>query len=293
MAFGSNAPPTYADVRIILGEQRSGKSTVLVAFPVGDYFDKLTAIIAPNGLRLKAKSVSKSVNPSDYTTLKRAGIYPNKFKYVRVFSDDEKQSKLITIPKGYFVDSPVHIFANFTLYGIHYAYISLEDVIRNMNTPLFNDAWILSDESAMTDARNSMDKAGKLMAQFGATAGKRNAHFCIAAQYLEMIERRFRLFATTTIECQYDEDTQYVSIDVVKRGEKFSTDFYQPLYRKFYKTQELIAVPQYKQARALNEFGDETLAEELAKLKKKYAQAQAELAAAEAANEHLRLALVK
>lgn len=291
MADGSKAPPSFADVRLILGEQRGGKSTVLVAFPIGDYYDKMTGIIAPNGQIIKAKSVAKSVNPADYTLLKRAGLYPNKFKYVRVFSEDEKQSKLITIPKGYMVDSPVHIFANFSIFGIRYVFISLDDVIRNMNTPLFNDAWILSDESAMTDARNSMDKAGKLMAQFGATTGKRNAHFCIAAQYMEMIERRFRLFATTTITCSYDEDTQYVSLDVVRRGEKFSTDFYQPMYRKFYKTQEIIATPQYKQERALGNFGDGTLAKELARMKKDYTRLEKELAAAEKANENLRMAL--
>src|SRR3990167_4438260 len=284
MADGSKAPPTYADVKLILGEQRSGKSTVLVAYPVGDYYTNLTGITSPNNQTIKAQSVARSVNPADYALLKRARLYPNKFKYVRVFSEDEKQSKLITIPKGYLVESPIHIFANFTLFGIRYAPISLDNVIRNMNTELFNDAWILSDESAMTDARNSMDKAGKLMAQFGATTGKRNAHFCIAAQYIEMIERRFRLFATTMITCTYDEYTQYVSIDVVRRGEKFSTDFYQPLYRKFYKTQELIAVPQYKQERALGDFGDGTLAKELGKMKKELERTQRDLIAAEQAN---------
>lgn len=291
MANGSKTPPTYADIRLILGSQRAGKSTVLTAFPVGDYYDKMTGIISPSGQLIKAKSVAKSVNPSDYSLLKKCGLYPNKFKYVRVFSEDEKQSKLIKIPKGFLVESPVHVFANFSLFGIRFRRISLDDVIRYMNTELFNDAWILSDESAMTDSRNSMDKAGKLMAQFGATIGKRNAKFCVAAQFNEMIERRFRLFATTTIVCSYDEDTQYITIDVTSRGDKYSTDFWQPLYRPFFRTQELIAVPQYKQDRALRNFYDGSLAKELAKIKRELATTQKELGDAEEANLVLREAL--
>ncbi len=291
MALGSKTPPTYADIRLLLGEQRSGKSTILTAFPVGDYYDKMTGIMSPNGQLIKAKSVAKSANPGDYALLKRAGVYPSKFKYIRVFSEDEKQSKLIKIPQGYLVESPVHIFANYSLFGVRFRRINLDDVIRYMNTEFFNDAWILSDESAMTDSRNSMDKAGKLMAQFGATIGKRNAKFCIAAQFNEMIERRFKLFATTTIVCSYDEDTEYVNIDVSSRGDKYSTEVWQPLYRPFFKTQELIAVPQYKQDRALGSFGDGSLAKEVAKLKKENERIQKELSDAEEANLVLREAL--
>lgn len=293
MADGSKTPPTFADCKIICGDQRQGKSTILVAYPIDDYYKNLNGIIAPNnsGLKIKAKSVSKSVNPADYLLLKRAGLKPNIFKYVRVFSEDEKQSKLIAMPKGYMVDSPIKIFANFTLFGIFFRKISLDDVIQNMNTPLFNDAWILSDESAMTDSRNSMTKAGILMAQFGATIGKRNAHFCVAAQYLEQVERRFRLFVTTTISCTYDEDTEYVTIDVTSRGEKFTTDVYQPRYRPFYRTQELIASPQHVIDRAIGATGDGSLAKALNKANKTISQLEKELADAEDANLVLRQAL--
>ncbi len=291
MANGSKTPPTYADIRLLMGPQRAGKSTVLTAFPVGDYYDKMTSIISPSGQVLKAKSVSRVANPNDYALLKKAGVYPNKFKYVRVYSPDEKQSKLIKIPQGWLVESPVHIFANYSLFGVRFRRITLDDVIRYMNTELFNDAWILSDESAMTDARNSMDRAGKLIAQFGATIGKRNAKFCVAAQFSEMVERRFRLFATTIINCSFDEDTNYITIDVVSNGDKYSTDFWQPLYRPFFRTQEIVAVPQYKQDSALGKFGDGSLAKEVAKLKRELERKEKELGDAEEANLVLRQAL--
>ncbi len=292
MALGSKTPPTYADIRLFTGEQRSGKSNTLVAFPVGDYYTKLDGIISPSGQVIKAKSVYETVTPSDFKLLKRCGLYPNKLKYVRVFSPDGKQSKLIKIPQGYLVQSPVHIFANFHLYGVRFSYISIDDVIRYMNTEYFNDAWILSDESAMTDARNSMDKAGKLIAQFGATIGKRNAKFCIGAQYNEMAERRFRLFATTRITCSFDEDTRYITLVIKKKGEpEFETDYYAPLYWSFFKTQELIAIPQHKIDRALGNYGDGSLAKEVAKMKRELVRTQKELGDAEEANLVLREAL--
>ncbi len=241
-------PFTEAHVTIVNGDQRGGKSNTLVAFPVGDYFNHLDAIVSPSGERIKAKVINKD----DKALLKKCGIYPSFLNYVRVYSDDEKQSKLIKLPKDYFVLSPVHIFSNFHLYGVKYAYIGIEDIIQYINTDLFNDAWILSDESVMTDARNSMDSMGKLIAAFGATVGKRNAKLCIAAQYNEMVERRFRLFATTRITCSYDQDTKYVFLDIKKRGEPmFSTEYYAPQYWRFFNTKELIRVPQDKIDRAL------------------------------------------
>ncbi len=292
MAYGSKTPPTYADIRLLTGDQRSGKSNTLVAFPVGDYYTRLSGIVSPSGEIIKAKSIDKTVNPNDYTLLKRAGVAPNKLKYVRVYSPDEKQSKLIKIPQGYLVQSPVKIFANFHLFGVRYSYISIDDVVKYMNTELFNDSWILSDESAMTDARNSMNATGILIAQFGATIGKRNAKFCLAAQYNEMAERRFRLFATTRIECSYDEDTRYITLVIKKKGElEFTTDYFAPQYWFFFKTQELIAIPQHKIDRALGKFGDGSLAKQVVKLKKDNEVLRKELSDAEEANLVLRQAL--
>lgn len=242
-------PNTYADVRLNTGEQGSGKTTNLVAFSVGDTYSKLTGFKTPNGTIIKARSL----DDKDKAYLKSCHIIPNKLFYARIFSEDVKQSKLIKIPNDWLVISPVRIFANFTLYGIRYVPISLMDIIENMNEPMFNDSWILSDESVMTDARNSMDALGKLGATFGATLRKRNTHFCLSAQYNEMVERRFRLFATTRITCSYDEDTRYITCEIKKRGEpEFTTDYYAPQYWKFFDTRELVKVPQYKIDRALS-----------------------------------------
>ncbi len=242
-----NQPATYADIRIINGDPRSGKTETGVAFPVDDYYGQMTGIVSSNGELIKARALNKN----DKSFLRRYGIPYNKIHYAWVFSDDGKQSKLIRIPKDYMVISPVHIFANFHLYGVKYAYIDLAKIIEHINTDLFSDSWVLSDESVMTDARNSMENAGKLSAAFGATIGKRNIHMCLMVQYNEMLERRYRLMHTMRVICTYDEDTKRINLDINDRGERFSTDYYAPTYWSFFNTKELPQVPQYKIDRAL------------------------------------------
>lgn len=241
-------PATYADIRLINGEQGSGKSTTGVACPADDYYGQLEGIVSPNGEVIRAKVLSKA----DKLYLQRCGIAPNIFKYVRVFSEDDSQSKIIQIPKDFLVKSPVKIFANFHLHGLVYAYISLVDIIQYINTDLFNNAWILSDESVMTDARNSMENAGKLTAFFGGSIRKRNSHMCLMVQYNEQIERRFRLYHTMRVLCSYDEQSKVVTCDMKKRGEpSFSYDYWAPNYWRFFDTNELPHIPQYKIDRTL------------------------------------------
>ena len=240
-------PATFADIKLINGEQGSGKSTTGVAFASDDYYDKLEAIVSPSGEFIKAKVLSKE----DKLYLQKCKIRPNIFKYVRVFSDDG-ESKIVKIPDGFIVKSPVKIFANFHLYGLEYAYISLADIIMYINTDLMNDAWILSDESVMTDARNSMENAGKLTASFGGSIRKRNSHMCLMVQYNEMIERRYRLFHTMRVLCSYDAQSKVITCDMKKRGEStFSYDFWSPNYWRFFNTEELVHVPQDKIDRTL------------------------------------------
>ena len=241
------SPPSYADARLILGDQRSGKSCTGVAYAKDDYYDQLDSVRSLVGQILKARTLDKG----DKEYLMELGIYPDVFKYVRIFGTGGK-SKVIRIPKGWTVLSPVRIFANFHIYGLRAVYITLADVVQYINSDLFTNAWILSDESAFTDPRNSMTNAGKLMAQFSATVGKRNLHFCQMTQYNEMVERRLRLFATTRVQCSYDEKTKMITCEIKKRGETVrSVSYYAPSYWYNFDTTERIAVPELQIARAM------------------------------------------
>jgi len=236
------APATYADVRIVNGDQRQGKSTTDVAFAVDDAFKQLIGLRTPTGKILKARWVNRQ---------ERDGLVGSPFNYAVVFGATG-ESKIVQIPPDWTIETPVKIFANFHLYGVPFVYISLADIIQYTNTDLFNNSWILSDESVMTDARNSMELAGKIMAQFGATIGKRNAHMCLSTQYNEQLERRYRLFHTMRVLCTYDAKTKMITCDMKKRGEpSYSYDYYAPLYWPFFKSDELIPVPQEKIDRAL------------------------------------------
>lgn len=180
------------------------------------------------------------------------GKNPSIFKYIRVFSDDGQYSKIIERPKGWLVLSPVQVFCNFHLFGVKYAYTTLGRIIEYMNTDLMTNCWILSDESSDTDARDSMTGAGKLVAKFGATIGKRRAHMILLSQYPEMIERRYRLFRTTKVMCNYNSATKCITCDIKMRDKPpFSVTYYAPPYWKFYDTNEIIKVAQKKIDKAL------------------------------------------
>ncbi len=245
----SAIPPDYADIRLITGEQGGGKSTTSVALPIGVYHDNLTGLRFTSGEVVKALPLTQA----DKALLQKAKLSsPYKLRYARVVSPDGAETKLVKIPPECMRLSATRIFANFTLYGVEYVPIHAADIIEYMNTDLFQDAWILLDESVDTDSRNSMDSVGKLMAIFGATIRKRCAHLLLSLQYKRMIEHRFRLFATTTIICSYDEITQYITVDIKRRSEPaFSTSYWQPTYRPFFDTHEIVKAPQYKIDNAL------------------------------------------
>ncbi len=243
----NSTPRTFADVKLILGDQGAGKTVTGVALAKDDYYEQLTGIQSPSGEIIKARCL----NVNDKIYLEKRGISPDIFRYVRVFSDDDKESKIIKIPKDYTVVSPVRIFANFTLFGFKYVPINLADVVQYLNSDLFTNAWILSDESVMTSARNSMTAVGKLLAGLGATIRKRDLHFCQMSQYNRMIDWQFRAFATTRILCSFDEITKVVTCDITERGQpRRSVSYWAPPYWKNFDTNEVPKVADKTLARA-------------------------------------------
>ncbi len=245
-------PATFADVRKITGAQGSGKSTVAVAFAIEDHYRHLNGLQFPTGEILPAKSVDKSVNPKDYIGLKKAKMHPNILRYVRLYSPDGKRSKVVEIPKGCRVVSPIKVFSNFNIYGIEHGKVTLYDIVENINTSLFDDAWVLFDESTEIDARRSMMRLEREATAFYASVRKRRAHFCAISQAIEMIERRIRLFATWTVLCSYDEEQRRVYCEMTIRGQrKKYMDFYAPRYWPFFETEEIIETPRYRVDRTL------------------------------------------
>ena len=232
-----------ADVRIITGDQGSGKSTTGVALVVDDCCDNITGIVSPSGVKYDASPLSSN----EISTLKKYGIPYNPHKHIRVFSAGNGESKIVAKPNEYTMESSIKVFANFTFYGIKFVQVDLPMIVENMNTNLFRNCWIVLDESIITERRDTMSNVGKMMAWFGAQARKRTMHMVIIAQYLQMIQSRFNQFAKTRVLCEYNSETKLVSIDVNRKSEVMSsTTYYAPEYWKYFKHDDLIEVPQYR-----------------------------------------------
>ena len=235
----------YADIRGVFGDQRKGKSTIATMFSVDDYISKMTRIIAANGEYCDARCLTGD----EIERLHKQGIKAHPATHCMIFNANHSQSKIIEFPKSCMIDSPVKIFANYTLYGVYYVHLDLELLITYINTDLITDAWVLMDETGANDARNSMTREGKLSAQFGAQAGKRGLHLVTIAQYLEQIERRYRLFKTTTIEAkEYDKINHIITCDFKFGGEPTETDveIYAKPYHRYFNTKEIIKMPQHQ-----------------------------------------------
>jgi hypothetical protein len=96
---------------------------------------------------------------------------------------------------------------------------------------------------------------GRFMEWFGAECRKRHIRMVVDMQYRRMLQSIFHMYATTTVECSYDEDTSLVTLDVNKNSPVMSsTSYLSDRYRRFYKTDELMKIPQFKIDRALKSF---------------------------------------
>ena len=114
------------------------------------------------------------------------------------------------------------------------------------------NGWVLLSESVLVDKRDTMTSVGKFMVWFGAECRKRHLRMVIDSQYPSMVQSRFHLFATTRVECSYDEDTTIVTLDVNKNSPMMSSTSYVSFpYRRFFKTDEHMNIPQGKIDKAL------------------------------------------
>ena len=244
-------PQAQADARLLMGEQRSGKNGLAVAYFKDDYHEHLTGLMIPNnsGQIIKARALTDA----DWKTMRGIPYHP--FKYAVVMSPDRKQSKIIKIPKGYMPLSSVKCFANFHIYGLMAAYVGIDDVIENVDNDLFTNAYVLSDESSWLDRRFNMTTEGKEMAKFTATIGKRNLHFLQLVQFSDQIDGRFIKFATTRAYCQFNPQTKEVTAEIKEKGKPDrNVTFYLPWYWHNYDTSERVPAGQYNINRALKKF---------------------------------------
>ena len=247
-------PMSFADVRLFFGDQGQGKSITAVASAIDDYYQYLTHIVSPEGELLKACALNEGEQIYLEAPIKDGGmgLRYNSLKHMRVFNDEGIESKIVSVPSNFIVLSPVRVFANRAMYGIRYMYADLEHLIGYINTPLMTNGWVILSESVLIDKRDTMTSVGKFMAWFGAECRKRHLRMVIDSQYPSMVQSRFHLFATTRVECSFDEETTIVSLEVNKNSPVMSSTSYMSYpYRRFFDTDEHMDIPQYRIDKAM------------------------------------------
>lgn len=233
---------SQADTRILHGGQGSGKTNTATAIVIDDCFMNLTGVInTKTGESYKARPL----NDREIELLETKNVSYNPLKHIKIFSNNDKSSKIIVKPKDWIIESPVKVFSNYHFYGIRYKLIDENFMIENLNDEILTNAWLVLDEGFLTDKQDTMSRPNKMIAKFGAQGRRKKLHTIIIAQYADMINTRFARFATTRVQCSYDKYTKYIELDVIGKSDFMqSGNYYAPNYWPFFKHDENVAIPQ-------------------------------------------------
>lgn len=249
-----NTPMTFADTRLFFGDQGQGKSITTVACVIDDVYNYITHVVSPQGEIIKANALNESEQlfleaPQSKGGL---GIRYSHLKHIRIFNDDGTKSKIVAIPPTFIVLSPVKVFTNRTFYGIRYMPFDIAQFIQYINTTLMTNGWVVLSESVLLGRKDTMSYVGRFMEWFGAECRKRHLRMAVDMQYRKMLASIFHLYATTNVECSYDPETTIVALDVNDSSPTMnSTQYVSYPYRRFFNTDELMNIPQYRIDRAM------------------------------------------
>ncbi|KKN79349.1 hypothetical protein LCGC14_0341310 [marine sediment metagenome] len=221
-----NAEPfAAAKVRIIEGEQGSGKSITGVAKIVDAYhYDCVRIFCAEHNIRCIVKA------------------YDPKTMIVKIKQNGNL--KLFKIPSYYKLHSPMRIFCNFHLYGIPYVYCnSFKQILGWLKQGIINNGKLVIDEYYIgANARESMSALGRELEKQSFQYRKMQLEVTFITPMARLIDWTARIIPTERIACEYDEKTGYVTLTIKKKGRKGSREvtFDSKPYRRYYWTNERI-----------------------------------------------------
>lgn len=155
---------------------------------------------------------------------------------------------------AYKKDSNTRILANFILYGIKYVYADLATIVEYLNSDLIRDGYVIIDEAYIgLEAREGMAALNKILGYLSLQAGKRRVRLIVIVQHGRMIEWRIRWLASEHIICTYNDKTYMITLQIKKKGDKSvrRISYYAPQYWKYFDTEEVMAIPDSKLAKAL------------------------------------------
>jgi hypothetical protein len=218
-------PFSSARVRIIEGEQGSGKSITAVAKIVDSYqLDCIRIFCQEHNIKCIVKSYDA-----------RRGI-------AKVQKDGA--IRMFKMPSSYKLHSPMRIFCNFHLYGIPYVYCpSFRDILSWLKQDIIRDGWLVIDEYYIGgNARESMSALGRQLEKQSFQYRKMRLEVMILTPMARLIDWTARIIPTERISCEYEEKTGNVTLQIRKKGHKGTREitYDSKPYRKYYWTEERI-----------------------------------------------------
>lgn len=251
-----HTPMNYTDTRLFFGEQGSGKSVSTVACAIDEVSRYVNYIVTPDEEKIKANALTEKEIIYMQAPIENGGmgIQYNHLHHFRIFNEKGNKSKLIYLPDDCCILSPVKVFANRVIYGTKYVPFNIEQFIAYFNDKEFlTNGWFVLSEAALLSRKDTMTHLGKFMEFFGSECRKRHLKMSVDMQFRKQINPLFLQIATTMVDCSYDKETTDVYLDVNHNSPTMtSTSYNSYQYRRFFNTDELMGVPQYKIDRALS-----------------------------------------
>lgn len=233
-----NKPMTYAHATFIEGDQGGGKSVTAVAREVDKTFANITSVKVLDGRVFKA-------TPTNPPQIGKATIWlPDRKPFVA------------KLPKhSCAIADSVKIYANFHFYGIRACYMTLDMIIEFLNDGTITDGDVICDEHYIGgNSHRRMSNLVGTIEQLGFQMRKRHINYTMIAPYRSLVGSGGRVIVTEHIMCTYDEKKCEVTLTIKKKGErKFRTlpPYWEPQYRPYYNTDELISLPQDQIGKAI------------------------------------------
>lgn len=218
-------PFTAAKITLIEGEQGSGKSITAVARTVDDYhLDCLSVFCDKHHIQCTVKA------------------YDPQTRIAKIAQNGTV--KLFKIPESYKLYSPMRIFCNFHLFGIPYVYCpSFQHILTWLKEGIIIDGKLVIDEYYIGgNARESMSALGRELEKKSFQFRKRRLEVILLTPMARLIDWTARIIPRERIECEYDERTGKVTLEIRKKGIRGTRtiSFDSRPYRKYYWTEETI-----------------------------------------------------
>jgi hypothetical protein len=239
-------PFNFAPVTIIEGEQKSGKSETAITRLVDPTFFGMTSV------KLNCGS-DKEIEVKAQPILNKEG-YPI-IGYSKLWLPNQEPQNMKIPPKSCVIAKDINIICNFHLYGIHYHYMKLPEIIKHLNDGMIRDCYLVIDEAYLAgDRRMGLSPAVKVISRLGWQLAKRHIILTMCLPDSSVLDLRFQKIETEHIVTSYDIESREITMYIQNR-KKYKkireVSYFAPTYWKYYNPDEEFEIPDIEMNRAI------------------------------------------